>query len=558
VLLELRVENYAVIDSLAVEFAAGLNLLTGETGAGKSILIDALSLLLGDKASTEMIRHGAEKAVVSGVFEAEEKQLARALEENGIEPEGNQIIVKREIAAGGKGRVFVNNQPATVALLRALAPALASIHAQNETILAFDAAARLGLLDTYAGHDLGDLNQKYAAWAGVRQRLTEFERDEQDRLRMADLWSFQKKEIETARLEAGEDQKLATEKRVLANAEKLFGAATAAYQALYEDDGAALTNIAVARKHLEELARFDEKFLEVLASLEPARAAIEDVSATVRDYADGMDASPERLAEVEDRLATIDRLKRKYGSTVDEVIAYGEEAAHKLNELENREDVMRELKKQLTAAAAAYLAAAQAVSRKRYSAARELQKLVEAEINQLAMKAQFRIEVSGVDEPATWTAAGFDNVAYMISPNPGEPLKPVEQIASGGELSRVMLALKATIEAGKKSKSGTQRTLVFDEIDIGIGGRAAEAVGKKLKSLARANQVLCITHLPQIASFADHHYLIEKRETAGRTRTLVRVLTQQERTEEIARMLSGATLTETSRQHAEQLLKANG
>jgi DNA repair protein RecN (Recombination protein N) len=558
VLLELRVENYAVIDSLAVEFAAGLNLLTGETGAGKSILIDALSLLLGDKASTEMIRHGAEKAVVSGVFEAEEKQLARALEENGIEPEGNQIIVKREIAAGGKGRVFVNNQPATVALLRALAPALASIHAQNETILAFDAAARLGLLDTYAGHDLGDLNQKYAAWAGVRQRLTEFERDEQDRLRMADLWSFQKKEIETARLEAGEDQKLATEKRVLANAEKLFGAATAAYQALYEDDGAALTNIAVARKHLEELARFDEKFLEALASLEPARAAIEDVSATVRDYADGMDASPERLAEVEDRLATIDRLKRKYGSTVDEVIAYGEEAAHKLNELENREDVMRELKKQLTAAAAAYLAAAQAVSRKRYSAARELQKLVEAEINQLAMKAQFRIEVSGVDEPATWTAAGFDNVAYMISPNPGEPLKPVEQIASGGELSRVMLALKATIEAGKKSKSGTQRTLVFDEIDIGIGGRAAEAVGKKLKSLARANQVLCITHLPQIASFADHHYLIEKRETAGRTRTLVRVLTQQERTEEIARMLSGATLTETSRQHAEQLLKANG
>jgi DNA repair protein RecN (Recombination protein N) len=309
---------------------------------------------------------------------------------------------------------------------------------------------------------------------------------------------------------------------------------------------------------LEELARFDEKFLEPLASLESAKAAIEDVSATARDYADGIDASPERLAEVEDRLALLDRLKRKYGKTVDEVIAYGEEVARKLDELENREDLVRDLKKQLTAAAAIYLAAAQAVSKRRYSAARELQKLVEAEINQLAMKAQFRIEVSGSDEPANWTAAGFDGVTYMISPNPGEPLKPVEQIASGGELSRVMLALKATIEAGKKSKGGTQRTLVFDEIDTGIGGRAAEAVGKKLKSLARANQVLCITHLPQIASFADHHYLIEKRETAGRTKTLIRALTAAEQTEEIARMLSGEKLTETSRQHAEQLLKANG
>jgi DNA repair protein RecN (Recombination protein N) len=557
VLLELRVENYAVIDSLAVEFAPGLNLLTGETGAGKSILIDALSLLLGDKASTEMIRHGAEKAVVSGVFEAEEKQLRRVLEENGIEPEGAQIIVKREIAAGGKGRVFVNNQPATVALLRALAPALASIHAQNETILAFDAAARLALLDAYAGHDMNELAEKYAAWNEVRQRLAGFERDEQDRLRMADLWGFQKKEIDAAKLLPGEDQKLETEKRVLANAEKLYGAATAAYQALYEDDAAALTNISAARKQLEELARFDTKFLEALASLESAKAAVEDVSATVRDYADSIEASPERLAEVEDRLALLDRLKRKYGSTVDEVIAYGDDVARKLNELENREEVLRDLKKQLTTAAAAYLGAAQAVSKKRYSAARELQKQVESEINHLAMNAQFKIEVSGADEPANWTAAGFDSVAYLISPNPGEPLKPVEQIASGGELSRVMLALKATVEAGKKSKGGTQRTLVFDEIDTGIGGRAAEAVGKKLKSLARANQVLCITHLPQIASFADHHYLIEKREAGGRTRTLVRALSAEERTEEIARMLSGAKLTETSRQHAEQLLKAN-
>jgi DNA repair protein RecN (Recombination protein N) len=574
VLLELRVENYAVIDSLVVEFAPGLNLLTGETGAGKSILIDALSLLLGDKASTEMVRHGAEKAVVNGVFEAEERGLKKILEENGIEPndqDAGQIIVKREIATGGKGRVFVNNQPATVALLRQLAPALASIHAQNETILAFDAPARLALLDAYAlpqqtktgpaggaaGNDLHDLAEKHAAWAGIRNRIAEFERDEQDRLRMADLWSFQKKEIESAHLQSGEDQKLETEKRVLANAEKLYSGAMAAYELLYDADSSVIANLGAAKKHLEELARFDPKFQESLTALLSARAAIEDVSATARDYAEGIDASPERLAQVEDRLALLDRLKRKYGSSVDEVIAYGEEVARKLNELENREDVLRDLKKQLDAAATVYLVAAQAVSKKRYAAARELQKRVEAEINELAMKAQFKIEVSGSDETESWTAAGFDNVVYLISPNPGEPLHPVEKIASGGELSRVMLALKATVETGKKSKSAGQRTLVFDEIDTGIGGRAAEAVGKKLKSLAQANQVLCITHLPQIASFADHHYLIEKRESAGRARTVVRPLSGEERTEEIARMLSGAKLTETSRQHAEQLLKAN-
>jgi DNA repair protein RecN (Recombination protein N) len=560
VLLELRVENYAVIDTLAVEFAPGLNLLTGETGAGKSILIDALSLLLGDKASSEMVRHGADKAVVSGVFEGDERRLKSILEENGVEPNDDyaaQVIVKREIAAGGKGRVFVNNQPATVGLLRQLAPRLASIHAQNETILAFDGPARLALLDAYSGVDLQELEQKYVAWTAVRDRIAELERDEQDRLRMADLWSFQKKEIKDAHLQPGEDQRLETEKRVLANAEKLYAAAKAVHELLYESDSAVLSNLAAARKQLEELARFDPQFQEHVAALQTARAAIEDVSATVRDYAEEIDASPERLAEVEDRLALLDRLKRKYGSTVDEVIAYGEEVARKVSELENREDILRDLKKQLQSAAGAYLSAAQVVSKKRYASAKELQKAVEAEINELAMKAQFRIEVSGGDEPENWTRTGFDNVTYLISPNPGEPLRPVEQIASGGELSRVMLALKATIEAGKKSKSQVQRTLVFDEIDTGIGGRAAEAVGKRLKSLARANQVLCITHLPQIASFADHHYLIEKRESAGRARTIVRPLSSSERTEEIARMLSGAKLTETSRQHAEQLLKAN-
>ncbi len=556
-LLELRVENYAVIDSLAIDFSAGLNLLTGETGAGKSILIDALALLLGDKASADVVRHGAEKAIVSGVFDADEAALKPVLEENGVEPEESHIIVKREISANGKGRVFVNNQPATVALLRQLAPMLASIHAQNETILAFDATARLALLDSYAGNRLDEVAAKCQAWTTIKQRMAELERDEQDRLRMVDLWSFQKKEIESAHLQPAEDQKLETEKRVLANAEKLYSAAMAACDALYDAEASVVANLGVARKHLEELARFGPKFQESLTSLITARAAVEDISSSVRDYAESIDASPERLAQVEDRLALLDRLKRKYGATVDEVIAYGDDVTRKLSEVENREETMAALKKQLAASAEAYLNAARALSKKRYAAAKELQKMVETEINQLAMKAQFRIEVFGSDDPENWSPTGFDGVTYLITTNPGEPLKPVEQIASGGELSRVMLALKATIEAGKKAKAAIQRTLVFDEIDTGIGGRAAEAVGKKLKGLAKSNQVLCITHLPQIASFADHHYVIEKRESAGRTKTSVRLLKTEERTEEIARMLSGAKLTETSRQHAEQLLKAN-
>ena len=434
-LLELRVENYAVIDSLAVEFDRGLNLLTGETGAGKSILIDALALLLGNKAFAESIRHGAEKAVVSGVFETDKATLKPILEANGLETEDGHIIVKREVAAGGKGRVFINNQPATVAMLRQLAPLLASVHAQNENILAFDAAARLGLLDSYAGINLEELETCYREWASIGQRMAELERDEKDRLRMVDLWSFQKKEIEAADLLPGEDQKLETEKRILGSAEKLHAAALAVYDLLYDSETSVEANLAAARRHLEELERLDPKFQESLTALQGARAAIEDVSATVRDFAEGIDASPERLAQVEDRLALFDKLKRKYGASVDDVIAYGEDVTRKLNEVENREEIVAGLKKQLAAAADAYLAVARTASKKRHASARELQKLVEAEINQLAMKSQFRIEVTSAETPSQWTAAGFDTVAYMISTNAGEPLKPIELIASGGELS---------------------------------------------------------------------------------------------------------------------------
>ena len=575
-LLELRVENYAVIDNVAVEFAPGLNLLTGETGAGKSILIDALSLLLGDKASPEMIRHGAERAAISGVFEVNTtsaKAVAQILEANGLDEDDNQqLILRRDIASSGKSRVFVNNQPATVAVLKQLAVHVGSIHAQSQTVLAFDAAARLELLDAYAGNLADSTADAYTAVHELRGRIAELERDEQDRLRLLDLWSFQKKEIEGAKLEVGEDQKLETEKRVLANAEKLHGAANAAYEALYEGSVSVVSLLRSAERQVEEIARYDAKLEESIAALSSARANVEDVSATLRAYADGIDASPERLAEVEDRLALLDRLKRKYGAgvhaqTIDEVIQFGASVAEKLNQIENRDETLKELHKHLSVAATDYLKHARTLSKTRIEAAKKLEKIVEAEINDLAMKAKFKIDIAGSDNEANWTSSGFDTVIYVIATNAGEPLKPVEQIASGGELSRVMLALKASVETGKQATNGSngtkridgkaQRTLVFDEIDSGIGGRAAEAVGRKLKALSRHNQVLCITHLPQIASFADQHYVIEKKETGGRTKTSVRSLSQKERTEEIARMLSGAKLTETSLKHAEQMLKAN-
>src|SRR5437016_5169518 len=562
VLVELRLENYAVIDNFAIEFAPGLNLLTGETGAGKSILIDALALLLGDKASPDVIRTGADRALISAVFEVEsggEKVVAQVLESNGIDSDHESIILRREISASGKGRVFVNNQPATVTVLRQLAPYLATIHAQNQSLVSFDAAARLELLDAFAGTQLESVSECFSSWKNIVSRIQELERDEQDRLRLLDLWTFQKREIEEAKLQSGEDERLETEKRVLANAEKIYSSAMNAFDLLYEGNTSTSASVRAAQKHLEELCRYEPNFQESLAALETARISIEDVGVTLRDYAGGIEASPEHLAEVEDRLVAIDRLKRKCGPALVDVIHHGEEVSRKLSEMENKDEILGQLRKELAEAGGEYLRAAHIISKKRYEAARKLEKLVESEINDLAMRSNFRIEVSGTDEEGNWTSCGFDQVLYLISTNPGEPLRPLEQIASGGELSRVMLALKASVEAGsaKKKTSGAQRTMVFDEIDIGIGGRAAEAVGKKLKQLSRSNQVLCVTHLPQIATFADLHYVIEKKQIAGRTRTAVRPITGDERTEEIARMLSGAKLTDTSRKHAEQMLKAN-
>jgi DNA repair protein RecN (Recombination protein N) len=562
-LLELRAENYAVIDHAIAGFGLGLNLLTGETGAGKSILIDALALLLGGKASSDVVRHGAEKAVVGCVFEMT-PGAAAVLEANGIDCEADEILLRREIGANGKGRVFINNQPATVGVLRQLAPELALVHSQGETLGSFDQAQQRLLLDRFGGSNLDPVAAAFAAWRATSDKLEELQSAEQDRLRMADLWRFQSKEIEQAGLAAeDEDAQLEAEKRVLANAEKLYAAAMSAHDLLYESESSAESALGAALKHIEELARYDDRFKEPAQQLAAAKATVEDVDAEVREFADNVNATPGRLEEIEDRLAALDRLKRKYGQTLGEVIVFGAEAAKKLAEVENRDALLVELKARQVQEAEAYKVAATALTASRTEAAGRLEKLAEAQINDLAMSVCFKVQVTPDQAEASWSPHGWDQVECLIATNAGEPLKPLHEIASGGEMSRVMLALKVTVEeaasggTGRKKKVPLPRTLVFDEIDIGIGGRAAEAVGRKLKMLSKGQQVLCITHLPQIAAFGDQHFLIEKTEKRGRTQTDVRRMDDVERVQEIARMLSGAKLTETSLKHAQHLLQAS-
>jgi DNA repair protein RecN (Recombination protein N) len=619
-LVELRAENYAVIDHAIASFGPGLNLLTGETGAGKSILVDALALLMGGKSSADVVRHGADKAVVSCVFEST-PGAESILEANGIDAEATEIILRREILSTGKGRVFVNNQPATVQVLKQLAPELALVHAQSETLSSFDPTQQRILLDRFAGISLDAAADAYARWRAAHDKLNDLLEGEQDRLRNVDLWTWQRNEIEQARLQPGEDEALETEKRVLANAEKLYAAALGAFDQLYEGSASAEAALQGAIRNVDELARYDARFAESAQQLASARATLSDLAASLRDYAEGINASPERLAEIEDRLALLDRLKRKYGKTVAEVITFGEDVARKLAEVEDRDEILKALRVALEQAAVEYKQAASALTSERKAAAQKLAKLAEAHINSLAMKSRFSVSVTPAESSASnalgsknakahdsqdakghdskdakaheskdakrhdsqdakghdfsradnddktegalaqegnssWTASGWDEVAYLISPNPGEPLKPLIEIASGGELSRILLALKVAVEesTSKSRKKTAPRTLVFDEIDIGIGGRAAEAVGNKLKTLARGQQVLCVTHLPQIAAFADQHLAVEKREQDGRTTTRIRVLDDRARTHEVARMLSGAKVTDTSLQHAAQMI----
>jgi DNA repair protein RecN (Recombination protein N) len=606
-LRQLRIENYALIDRLEIDFQSGVNVLTGETGSGKSIVVEAVGLLLGDKGTVEMIRSGAERARLAGIFAPERtrpertnadntrwRELLERLAQAGIDVEqDDELIIERELilssASQGNGtpalrsRLFVNNQPATVALLRQVAPLLAEIHGQNEQQELFIPSAQLSLLDRFGVLDemRGTVRGCFDAWRQARRDWETQRVDQQEWLRQMDLWKFQRREIDAAELSSEFDhhldQKLDDEKRLLTHAERIRARLACAYDLLYDAAHSSSATIASAEKQLSDAAAYDTALAGVSELLLTAKAQVEDAALTVRDRLSHLDASPGRLEEVENRLATLDRLKRKYGPTMSDVISYGAELGRKIAQAEGGENRIEELEQQVKAAAEEYQRTAAALSAARRKAAKELKRAVEHELSELAMSGtQFEARLTTAASDADWRATGVDQVDFLLSPNPGEPLGPLDKIASGGEASRVMLALETVIAAqpfgntaakaagrtgGKKSASESldapRHTLIFDEIDSGIGGRAAETVGRKLRRLGADRQVLCVTHLPQIASFAHHHLRVEKQEQDGRTVTRVEQLTAAGRRDELARMMGGTQITPALRKHAEQLLKTN-
>jgi len=546
-LVELTVENYAVVEKVRVRFHHGLNLLTGETGSGKSIVVDALGLLFGGRASAEMVRTGATRARIAGIFEVNGVTLPE-----GLESEDGEIILEREILANGKSRAFAGGRPVTASLLRDLAALLGDIHGQHDQQQLFSGAAQREMLDAFA--NTGDLLKRvgdlFDRWQVGSAELAELDRTAQEKLRQADLWSFQRNEIDAVAPLPGEDEQLENERRVLRNVVKLEETAGAAYGALHEDPESVSTQLRTVQKRLEELSRIDASVEEILAALRPASISVDEAAHALRHYLGKLEADPARLEEVETRLAGLEKLKRKYGSSLEEVLSFREDAARQLAAVETSGERREALRKEIAALASQYTEAAAKLSAARKDAARRLAKKVETELASLAMeKTRAEIRVS----PADWSAEGCDRVDFLISPNVGEELKPLEKIASGGELSRVALALKTSAAPAKRPE--TPRTLVFDEVDAGVGGSAAEAVGRRLKKLSATSQVLCVTHLPQIAGFADHHYYVEKQSERGRTVTTVEELDPTARTREIGRMLSGERVTAEALRHAERLMK---
>jgi DNA repair protein RecN (Recombination protein N) len=577
---EIHIRNYAVIENLTVEFHAGLNVLTGETGSGKSVLVDALDLALGGRASPELIRTGANRATVTVVFRADaagggaRKDWAGLpppwfewLEHYGVGSETErEIILRREIQAGGRSRLLVNDQPVTLAAAKELAPLLVEVHGQGEHASLLMRDAQLDLLDNFARTEkhLATVRALYVQRGELEREWDELTQSEQERLRVLDLLRFQVDELSKVSLAPGDDERLQAERAVLLNLDKVRFAAAGAYAALYEDEGSALERLAAVDRSLDDLARYDTALESYREPALAARAALDDLARALGDYLGKLEADPARLEEVEDRLALLDKLKRKYGGTVSEMLSFAAQAKEDLARLEHADERREEVRLQLAAVSDAYNKAASLLSRDRRAAASRLASELRKELSHLGMeKARFDIDFEevqtssspGNDPPANAGGPkGIDRIAFLVSANPGEELRPLDRVASGGEISRLMLALK-TVNAASAGNSRV-RTVVFDEVDAGIGGRVADSVGERLKCLSRENQVLCVTHLPQIACFADHHYSVEKVERAGRTFASVQYLaTERERATELARMLSGRRITEAVLQHATAMLK---
>ena len=553
----LRINNIAIIAELELEFGPGLTLLTGETGAGKSILIDALGLLFGARASAELIRSGEERAVVEAVFES--AAAARAGEAHGLPVDGEEVVLRREIHVSGKGKATVNGALVPVGVLRELAPRLAAIHGQHEPQGLLDPDTHIVVLDGHAGlaREAEALVAPFRRLREVESELEALRRDRREAERRREMLDHQAGEIEKAHLALGEEEALRQEKLLQASAGRLAELSGDAYRLLYDDEEAVVSRLGQIYRKVEELAAIDPRLAPHLEAKTTVRAHLDDLALFLRDYREGLQVSPGRLDEIESRLALIERLKRRYGATVEEVLAFAERCRTDLASLGSPEEREAALQGERETLAGKYLAAARALSRKRRAAARELEKKMQAELAQLAMektrfRVQFQPDVEGDDDAAEWTERGLETAEFLISPNPGEELRGLARIASGGELSRILLALKSV---ATHDEPDAGKTLVFDEVDAGIGGRVAEVVGRKLRTIAARHQVLCVTHLPQIASMADSHFVVRKRVERGRTITDVKSLADAERVEEVARMLGGETVTETARRHAREMVK---
>ena len=533
----LRIRNLAVIEAVEVELEPGFNVLTGETGAGKSILVEAVGLLLGARASADLVRTGEVQATIEALFE---------------DPNEGEVIVRREVTSQGRSRSFINGSLATAGSLRELADRLVELHGQHEHQTLLDPQSHLPLVDE-AGGLIVQLEAVASAWTTMRRLQEQRDRarmDDREKAARLDLIAFQLGEIEKASPKVGEDEELATSKQVLANAERIQRLCEESYATLYDSDNAVLSGLSQVWKRVSELAALEPKFADQLDARDAIKSQLEDMAFLLRRYADEIDASPARLQQVEDRLALLERLKRKYGPTLQDVIATGTTLAREREMLTRSEEAAGDLERLLADARQRYVEVARDLSRRRRAAAKQFASQVEAHLAQLAMaRTRFEVRFTEDTTESAWTERGIDQAEFFVSPNVGEDLRPLARIVSGGELSRMMLALKTMAVA-----EGAGKTLIFDEVDAGIGGEVAEVVGQKLHQLGDRFQVLCITHLPQIAARAATHYHIEKTVRGRRTVTSVQRLDQSGRIEEVGRMIGGRSVSDPVRASAREML----
>jgi DNA repair protein RecN (Recombination protein N) len=559
----LNISNVALIDELSVEFDRGLNLLTGETGSGKSIIVDALGVLIGGRFTSDLLKAGRDRASIEGLFSAgRNRELEQLLADAGIEAESagdTEIIIRRELTANGRNKIFINHQLATQSLLRELQPFLVDIHGQGDQQTLFSVATHLELLDAYARVSTlkDEVALSYNRWASLKSELESHGKEEAEKFQMIDILRFQIDELERAQLIVGEDEQLEEERRRLNNVEKLTTLCAEGFSLTYEDGDSAITRLRQTARRVEELAGYESKFREYLEGLETSQALLEDLAFSLRDFADKLEFSPARLEEIENRLAELIRVKRKYGGSTESALEHLARSQDRLRQIERSDEREALLRAELADARSAYLERAGKLHHERVRSAKKFERAVERNLAEVAMEhARFQAQITAPRDTeldaaeSSFTATGIDRVEFYFSANAGESVRPLAKVASGGEASRLMLVLKTVAGATE-----FPRTIVFDEIDSGIGGRVSEAVGVKLKNLSETNQVFCVTHQPQIARFADAHLLVRKESLAGRTEVNVERLDRRGRVEEIARMLTGAEITETARRHAREMLK---